>query len=75
MPLTEGFARRNDLPETGGEHYEKRNAPPKNGENHANRERGIMKNEISSVLLDEKIYFIRLSPDTLQNFWQVIMDL
>jgi hypothetical protein len=48
---------------------------PKNGENHANRERGIMKNEMSSVLLDEKICFIRLSPDTLQSFWQVITDL
>jgi hypothetical protein len=63
------------MPETGGGHYEKRNAAPKNGENHANRERGIMKNEMSSVLLDEKICFIRLSPDTFQNIWQVIMDL
>jgi hypothetical protein len=25
-----------------------------------------------SLLLDEKICFIRLPPDTLQNFWQVI---
>jgi hypothetical protein len=75
MPSTGGFTRRNDLPEAGGGHYEKRNAHPKNGENHANRERGIMKNEMSSVLLDEKICFIRLSPDTLQSFWQVITDL
>jgi hypothetical protein len=83
MPLTKGFTRHNDLPEiqwrnpgeTGGGHYEKRNAPPKNRGNHANRERGIMKNEVSSVLLDEKICFIRLSPDTLQNLWRVITDL
>jgi hypothetical protein len=26
----------------------------------------------SLLLLDEKICFIRLPPDTLQNFWQVI---
>jgi hypothetical protein len=31
-----------------------------------------MKNEMPSLLLDEKICFIRLPPDTLQNFWQVI---
>jgi hypothetical protein len=38
-----------------------------------NREWGIMKNEMSSPLLDEKICFIRLPPDdTLHNFWQVI---
>ncbi len=70
-----GFPRRNDLPETGEGDYEKRNAPPKNGESHANRERGILKNEMSSMLLDEKICFERLSPDTLQNFWQDITDL
>jgi hypothetical protein len=33
-----------------------------------------MTNEIPSMLLDEKVCFIRLSPDTLQNFWQVIMN-
>ncbi len=33
---------------------------------------GIMKNKMPSLLLDEKICFIRLLPDTLQNFWQVI---
>jgi hypothetical protein len=38
------------------------------GENKANREGGIMKNKMASVLLDEKICFIRLPPDTLQNF-------
>jgi hypothetical protein len=32
-----------------------------------------VKNEMPSLLLDEKISFIRLPPDTLQNFWQVIM--
>jgi hypothetical protein len=37
-----------------------------------NREGDIMKNEISSVLLDEKIGFVRLHPHTLDNFWQVI---
>jgi hypothetical protein len=31
-----------------------------------------MKNEMPSLVLDEKICFIRLPPDTLQNFWQVI---
>ncbi len=32
-----------------------------------------MKNEMASLLLlDEKICFIRLCPDTLQIFWQVI---
>jgi hypothetical protein len=36
-----------------------------------NRRGGIMKNEMPSLLLDEKICFIRLSPDTWQNFWQV----
>jgi hypothetical protein len=34
--------------------------------------RGIMKNEMPSLLLDVKIPFIRLLPNTLQNFWQVI---
>jgi hypothetical protein len=33
---------------------------------------GIMKNEMSSMLMDEKICFIRLPPDTPHNFWQVI---
>jgi hypothetical protein len=42
---------------------------PKNEENQANREGGIMKNEMPSQLLDEKICFIRLPPDTLQNSW------
>jgi hypothetical protein len=32
-----------------------------------------MKNEIPSLLLDEKVCVIRSSPDTLQNFWQVII--
>jgi hypothetical protein len=27
---------------------------------------------LTRLLLDEKICFIRLPPDTLQNFWQVI---
>jgi hypothetical protein len=31
-----------------------------------------MKNEMASLLLDERICFIRLPPDTLQNFWQFI---
>jgi hypothetical protein len=45
---------------------------PKNEVNKANREVGFMKNEIPSLLMDEKVCFMRLSPDTLQNFWQVI---
>jgi hypothetical protein len=36
--------------------------PPKMGENEA------MKNKMGSVLLYEKICFIRLPPDTLQHF-------
>ncbi len=36
--------------------------PPKMGENEA------MKHKMALVLLDEKICFIRLPPDTLQNF-------
>jgi NAD-dependent dihydropyrimidine dehydrogenase PreA subunit len=33
----------------------------------------ISKDEMPSLLLlDEKICFIRLPPDTLQNFWQII---
>jgi hypothetical protein len=32
-----------------------------------------MKNKMPSLLLDEKICFIKLCPDTLQNFWQLIM--
>jgi hypothetical protein len=32
-----------------------------------------MKNEMHSLLLDEKICFITLLQDTLQNLWQVIM--
>jgi hypothetical protein len=28
----------------------------------------IMKNEMPSLLVDEKLCFIRLPPDTLQNF-------
>ncbi len=47
--------------------------PPKIVENQANREEGIMKNEMPSLLLDEIICFMRLPPNTLQNFWQVIM--
>jgi hypothetical protein len=32
-----------------------------------------MESEMAAVLLlDEKMCFIRLSPDTLQNFWQLI---
>jgi hypothetical protein len=31
-----------------------------------------MKNEMPSLLLDEKICFIRLPLDTVQNFWQII---
>jgi hypothetical protein len=30
-----------------------------------------MKNEMPSLLLDEKLSFTRLPPDTLPNFWQV----
>jgi hypothetical protein len=33
---------------------------------------GIMKNEMPSLILDGKICFIRLPPDKLQNFWQVV---
>ncbi len=33
-----------------------------------------MKNEMPSLVLSEKLSFIRLPPDTLQNFWQVIMS-
>jgi len=29
--------------------------------------------EMPSLLLDEKTCVIRLPPDTLQNFWQVMM--
>jgi hypothetical protein len=43
--------------------------PSKNAENEANREGGIMKKETPHMVLDEKICFIRLPPDTLQNFW------
>jgi hypothetical protein len=39
----------------------------------AKQEGDIMKNEMSSLLLDEKTCFIRLPPDKLQNFWQVVM--
>jgi hypothetical protein len=43
------------------------------GETKAKQEGGIMKNEMLSLLLDEKICFLkRLPPDTLQNFWQLI---
>jgi hypothetical protein len=58
--------------EEGGGHYEKRKCHPKNEVNKANREVGFMKNEIPSLLMDEKVCFMRLSPDTQQNFWQVI---
>jgi hypothetical protein len=63
MPLIEGFTPRNDLPEiqwrnqgeTGGVLMKKGKAlPPKTGKTKANRERGTMENEISSLLLDEK---------------------
>jgi hypothetical protein len=36
---------------------------------------GIMKNEMLSLLLDEKMCFIELTPDTLQNFWQINVSL
>jgi hypothetical protein len=35
---------------------------------------GFMKNEILSLLLDEKICFIRLPLDTLQSLWQVTSE-
>jgi hypothetical protein len=38
----------------------------------AKEEVGIMKNEMASLLLDDKLCFICLPPDTLPNFWQVI---
>jgi hypothetical protein len=41
--------------EGGEEGLWKTKWPPKNEENQANRERGIMKNEVPSLLLDEKI--------------------
>jgi hypothetical protein len=44
----------------------------KNGENLADSEGGLMKNDMPSLPLDERICFIRLPPGTLQNFWQVI---
>jgi hypothetical protein len=47
--------------------------PPKIGENQANTEGGAMKNEMPSLLLDEKKCSIRLPPNTLQIFWQIIM--
>jgi hypothetical protein len=31
-----------------------------------------MKNEMPSLLLDEKLSFTRLPPETLPNFWEVI---
>jgi len=39
------------------------------GENEA------MKNKMASVLLYEKICFIRLPPDTLQHFWPELVGL
>jgi hypothetical protein len=36
------------------------------------QEGGIMTYKMASLLLDEQICFIRLPPDTLQNFWQII---
>jgi hypothetical protein len=42
------------------------------GKMEAKQEGDIMKNEMPSLLLDEKTCFIRLPPDKLQNFWQVI---
>jgi hypothetical protein len=43
------------------------------GETQAKQEGSIMESEMAAVLLlDEKMCFIRLSPDTLQNFWQLI---
>jgi hypothetical protein len=56
MTSTEGFTQCKDLPES----------------TEAKQEGGIMKNEMPSVLLDEKICLIKLPTDTLQNFWQVI---
>jgi hypothetical protein len=60
MRSTECFTQRKDLPDI---QWRKR------GETGGG---GIMKNEMPSLLLDEKICFIRLPPDTWQNFWQVI---
>jgi hypothetical protein len=37
-------------------------------------EGGIMKNEMPSLLLDEKICFLKLPPDILENLWQVIRN-
>jgi hypothetical protein len=62
MPLIEGFTSRNDLPEiqwrnqgeTGGVVIKKgKSLPPKTGKTKANREGGIMENEMPSLLLDE----------------------
>jgi hypothetical protein len=43
------------------------------GKMEAKQDGDIMKNEMpSSLHLDEKTCFVRLPPDKLQNFWQVI---
>lgn len=34
-----------------------------------------MKNEIPTLLMDDKICFVRLVPNTVQNFQHVIMSL
>jgi hypothetical protein len=60
--LTEGFTR-----------LDVKTCQKFSGETKAKQEGGIKKNEMPSLLLDEKICFLkRLPPDTLQNFWQVI---
>ncbi len=41
------------------------------GEIEEKQEADITKNDIPSLLLDEKISFIRLPLNTLQMFWQV----
>jgi len=43
------------------------------GKMEAKQDGDIMKTEMPSLLMDEKTCFIRLPPDKLQNFWQVIM--
>jgi len=46
----------------GGGALRKTKWPPQSGESEANREGRIMKNKMPSLLLDEKICFIRLPP-------------
>jgi hypothetical protein len=48
--------------------------PPNDGKMRQMGKGAIVKNEMPSMFLDEKLCFIRLPPDNITNFWACHYD-